>query len=27
VGRLAAGDYAAQANITDTKLVITIVEG
>jgi len=27
VGRLAAGQYAAQANLTDTQLVITIVEG
>ena len=27
VGRLAAGSYAAQANLTGTQLVITIVEG
>lgn len=27
VGRLAAGQYAAQANLTGTQLVITIVEG
>lgn len=27
VGRLAAGSYAAQANLTGTRLVISIVEG
>ncbi len=27
VGRLAAGDYAAQSNLSGTKLVISIVEG
>lgn len=27
IGRLAAGDYAAQANVTGTKLVISILEG
>jgi len=27
VGRLAAGSYAAQANLTGTRLVITIAEG
>lgn len=27
IGRLAAGSYAAQANLTGTQLVITIVEG
>jgi hypothetical protein len=27
VGRLAAGQYSAQANLTGTQLVITIVEG
>ena len=27
VGRLAAGDYAAQANLTGTKILITIAEG
>ena len=27
MGRLAAGDYAAQANLTGTRLVISIVEG
>lgn len=27
VGRLAAGDYAAQSNLAGTKLVISIVEG
>lgn len=27
VGRLAAGDYAAQANLTGTQLVVTIIEG
>lgn len=27
VGRLAAGDYAAQANLTGTRLVISILEG
>lgn len=27
VGRLAAGNYAAQANLTGTQLVITIIEG
>jgi len=27
VGRLAAGSYACQSNLTGTKLVITIVEG
>jgi hypothetical protein len=27
VGRLASGSYAAQSNLTGTKLVITILEG
>jgi hypothetical protein len=27
IGRLAAGNYAAQANLTGTRLVITVVEG
>lgn len=27
VGRLAAGSYAAQANLTGTRLVVTILEG
>lgn len=27
VGRLAAGSYAAQSNLTGTKLVVTILEG
>lgn len=27
IGRLAAGDYAAQSNLAGTQLVITIVEG
>ena len=27
IGRLAAGDYAAQSNLAGTKLVISIVEG
>lgn len=27
IGRLAAGDYAAQSNLAGTRLVITIVEG